>query len=309
MHFYFVSGWALQRLLHLDLSINKINPLKASSYIPLPNEIEAKKAVLNIQNNDEKCFMWSVLAALHPVDRSDNANRVTKYLPYVDELDFTGMEFPFKLKDVSKFEQLNNISINVYALDTVYVDGRNIVEVVGPLCFTRSRKERHVNLLIISNEQGQTHYCLIRDLSRLISSQLSSHHGLKYLCDGCLSYFYSDFKLKEHQKFDCGHVLAKCPTTNLKKNKYGEEVPENILKFTEFEKKLKVPFVVYADFETILEPINNLELNELDSENSYTVKTHIFPTLLLTILNVILMIQSLFLKRSGGRMRTKFLWN
>ena len=266
------SGWALQQLLYLELNINKINPLKASSYLPLPKEITTKLAVLNIQNSDEKCFMWSILAALHPIGR--NSNRVTNYLPFADELDFTGMEFPFKLKDAPKFEQLNNISINVYGLDTVYVDGRNIVEVVGPLYFTKSRKAQHVNLLFISNDEGKNHYCLIRDLSRLISKQLSAHKTKKYLCDGCLVYFWSEQNLKEHQQHDCGHVLAKCPTTNLRKNKYGENIPENILKFTDFEKKLKVPFVVYADFETILEPFNDVEKNELEPESSYTIKTH-----------------------------------
>nr|WP_253308882.1 DNA polymerase [Rickettsia endosymbiont of Ceutorhynchus assimilis] len=267
------TGWTLQQLLHLDISINKVNPLKASSYLPLPKEIDAKKAVLNIQNQDQKCFMWSVLAHLHPVDRTQNANRVVNYMPFENELDFTGMEFPIKLKDISKFEQLNNISINVYGLDNAYENGRNIIEVVGPLYFTQSRKANHVNLLLISNDSGDSHYCLIRNMSRLISSQLSKHDRQKYLCDGCLMYFSTEQKLKTHQEHDCAHVSVKLPTTDLKKNKYGEEVPENILKFINFEKKLKVPFVCYADFETIIEPVD-AEENELDPENSYTVKTH-----------------------------------
>ena len=53
------------------------DPLKASSHIPLPKELQSKKALLNIQNNDEKCFLWSVLAHLHPV--AENAHRVSHY--------------------------------------------------------------------------------------------------------------------------------------------------------------------------------------------------------------------------------------
>ncbi|CAG9769955.1 unnamed protein product [Ceutorhynchus assimilis] len=267
------SGWALQQLLYLEISINKVNPLKASSYLPLPKEIDAKKAVLNIQNWDQKCFMWSVLAQLHPVDRTQNANRVANYSHYENELDFTGIGFPIKLKDIRKFEQLNNISINVYGLDIVYKYGRNIVEVVGPLYFTESRKATHVNLLLISNDFGNNHYCLIKNMSRLISSQLSKHEKKKYLCDGCLLYFSSEQKLQAHQEHDCGHVSVQLPSTNLITNKYGEKAPENILKFKNFEKKLKVPFTVYADFETIIEPVER-EQKELDPENSYTIKTH-----------------------------------
>ncbi|XP_030762209.1 uncharacterized protein LOC115887026 [Sitophilus oryzae] len=268
------SGWTLQQLLHVDVRVNKINPLKASSYIPLPKEIEAKKAVLNIQNTDQKCFVWSVLAAFHPIHWTQNANRVQNYQPFEQELDVRGIDFPISLKQISKFEQLNNIPINVYGLEKAYKHDRNIVEAVGPLYFTRSHKvDRHVHLLLISDDSGNNHYCLIRNMSRLISNQLSGKQHSKFLCDGGLVYFSSDVKLKNHQKYDCGHVIVETPSDNLKKNKYGENIPENILKFTNLERKLKVSFVVYADFETILEPIQT-EQNELDSEISYTVKTH-----------------------------------
>ena len=130
---------------------------------------------------DTKCFMWSVLAALHPIHWCQHANRVANYEPFENELDFTGMEFPIDLKTIFQFERLNNISINVYGLEKVYRDGKNTIDVVGPLYFTTSRKERHINLLMISDDYGNNHYCLIRNLSRLISSQLSSHWGNKYI--------------------------------------------------------------------------------------------------------------------------------
>ncbi|XP_030760007.1 uncharacterized protein LOC115885288 [Sitophilus oryzae] len=241
-----MDGWTLQQLLHVDVRVNKINPLKASSYIPLPKEIEAKKAVLNIQNTDQKCFVWSVLAAFHPVPRTQNANRVQNYHPFEQELDVTGIDFPISLKQLPKFEQLNNISINVYGLEKGYKHDRNIIEVVGPLYFTRSHKtDRHVNLLLISDDSGNNHYCLIRNMSRLISKQLSGKQHSKFLCDGCLVYFSSDIKLENHQKYDCGHVVVETPSDNLKKNKYGENIPENILKFTNFERKLKSIFKTF----------------------------------------------------------------
>ena len=43
---------------------------------------------------------WALLSALHPAH--DNADRVSKYLPYAQELDFTGVEFPATLADVAK---------------------------------------------------------------------------------------------------------------------------------------------------------------------------------------------------------------
>ena len=61
------SGWVLSEILHLDLNVAQYKPLKGSSYLPLHKKLKDKKAIININNKDNKCFMWSVLAALHPV--------------------------------------------------------------------------------------------------------------------------------------------------------------------------------------------------------------------------------------------------
>ena len=59
------SGWSLKRILYLTTNINKYNPMRVGSYIPLPKEIQDKKAFVNVKNKDKKCFMWSVLAGLY----------------------------------------------------------------------------------------------------------------------------------------------------------------------------------------------------------------------------------------------------
>ena len=59
------SGWSLKHILHLTVNINKYNAMRIGSYIPLPKDIRDKKACGNVKNNDNRCFMWSVLAGLH----------------------------------------------------------------------------------------------------------------------------------------------------------------------------------------------------------------------------------------------------
>ena len=59
------SGWVFDKLLALDLHLLEFDPLRATSYIPLPTHIQNKKAVINIRNNNEKCFLWSVIAGLY----------------------------------------------------------------------------------------------------------------------------------------------------------------------------------------------------------------------------------------------------
>ena len=52
----------------------------------------SKKAVINVKNEDEYCFMWAVLAVLHPV--SIHLEHVNHYEPYHQELNLEGIEFP-----------------------------------------------------------------------------------------------------------------------------------------------------------------------------------------------------------------------
>ncbi|KAJ8913307.1 hypothetical protein NQ315_010975 [Exocentrus adspersus] len=259
-------GWTLKQIMFLDVNINKFNPIAVSSYIKLPKAIENKKAVLNIQNNDMACFAWSVNAALFPSQGDPTAT--SSYPHYDTLLNFTNLEFPIKLKDIHRFEKMNNISINVFGVETEYKDGKYVTEVVGPLHFTKQRQPTHVNLLLVSDGEGNNHYCLISDLSRLVSSQKSKCHGKIYFCDGCLQSFSTINHLKQHEKNDCYHLCTKIATTYPKLNKYGETVPENILKFVNFEKQLPVPFVIYADFECILKPIQG---NEPLDDKPFTV--------------------------------------
>ena len=54
------SGFTITNIIFLEIH-RKSDTLQASSYIDLPKEIKLKKAVVNIQNKDNKCFLCSVL--------------------------------------------------------------------------------------------------------------------------------------------------------------------------------------------------------------------------------------------------------
>ena len=60
------SGWAVIGVLNHDLHVNKFDPLAARSYIKLPDEIQNKKATINIKNEDDKCFIYCLGRALDP---------------------------------------------------------------------------------------------------------------------------------------------------------------------------------------------------------------------------------------------------
>ena len=111
------SGWKLTKILEISLNANKYNPIKGSSYIELPKIIRDKKAVINIKNKDDKCFMYSVLCGLYQGEIKQKLERPSKYKTYINNLNYEGIDFPVKIKDITKFERRNNLNINVYGLD------------------------------------------------------------------------------------------------------------------------------------------------------------------------------------------------
>ena len=150
----------------------KYVPLKRSQYINLPPKVNNSKAVINIQNDDNKCFLWSVLAHLY--EANHNRQRIEHYIPYETELNMNGITYPLAIKDVSKFEKQNDISVNVFGYEDGYY----------PLYISRNQKEKHVNLLLIE-KGGKTHYCLITDLNKMLHSQTNYQHKTFY-CSYCL---------------------------------------------------------------------------------------------------------------------------
>lgn len=261
------SGWSLKEIRVIDMNINKFNPLRGTSYIELPMDIRTKKAVVNVKNADSLCFKWALLSALYPVNK--NADRVSSYTINSNKLKFDGIPFPVKLIDIPKVEKMNNISINVFGLEFNKV--KKCHSVVGPLFLTKSRKDVHVNLLLISNGTNN-HYCHIKNMSRLVSKQMSNHEHAVHICDGCLLHFPTKQRLIDHQHHDCAHIATELPNgSKTSKDWYGQPISNDKLKFDKYNKKLKIPFVIYADFEAFLNPIKSCFNNP---SNPYTSNIH-----------------------------------
>ena len=114
------SGWIFDKINSMKISFYKTEELNGTSYVKIPLR---SNAILNIQNNDKYCFIWSILASLHPCE-STHPSRVNNYLQYFNELNFQSFDFTkgFKCSDVHRFNELNNLSVNIYELN-FYQDG------------------------------------------------------------------------------------------------------------------------------------------------------------------------------------------
>ena len=101
--------------LYLDVNFHQLNLTRGSSYLPLPDWLARKKAIVNPHNDDEECFEWSVITA-EKVGMKD-PQRVSNLKKFTDNYDWSGLEFPVSVKDIGKFETNNNISVNLLAVE------------------------------------------------------------------------------------------------------------------------------------------------------------------------------------------------
>ena len=240
------SNWTFKSIICLEIHTVVYEPLKGNSYIPLPPKLAQKKAIINMKNEDNKCFTWSVLRALNPRERDNE--RIDKGLKKKeDSLNMTGIAYPVQLNALDKFERQNpTISINVFGYE----------ESVYPLRVSKCEGREAVDLLLISDEEKQ-HYCIIKSMSRLLSSQSSTDEHTLHYCPRCLNHFTTQEKLATHKEYCSAYEAVKM------------ETPEagTTLKFKNYNRSMRVPFAVYADFESFIKPIDTCEPNP---KNSYT---------------------------------------
>ena len=255
------SGYTFVIVIKLVLHTTKWQPLYGSSYMPLDPYLANKKAIINMKNEDDKCFMWCVLRALYPKDK--NAERIDKDLKSKqDIINMNGIHYPVSLNGIKRFEELNpNISISVL--------GYNKEEGgVLPLQISKHKGcEYDIVLLLlkeaVTGENGEikekTHYTLVKNKSALITSQKNNHKGKRHVCLNCFNSFNILESLNKHKEY-C--YKNKCVKTNMP--------PQNTyLRFKNFHHSEKAPFAVYADFESLIKPLDNCNP---DPNKSYTKK-------------------------------------
>jgi len=210
--------------------------LRGNSYIPLPKELRnPRKGLINLQNKDNKCFLWCHVRHLNQV--KIHPERITKGdREFVQKLDYSDITYPVKIKDVGKIDKQNSININIFGYD----DSR-----FYPIRISEEKYDDHMELLHIK-EGENSHYVYIKRFNSLMHN-FSKHKDTKHFCIRCLHCFSSKNLLERHQG-DCflinGTQAITMPAERSK------------IYFKNHHKMQPVPFVIYADFEAITEKID-----------------------------------------------------
>ena len=240
--------WIIDSVANHTVNISKNNPSSGGSYIKLPKEYDhPKKNIINIWNvNDNECFKYSLVRYSHAADHHPARIREVDWW-FEDDVKFLKIKLPVKIRDIHKIEKRNSIATSAFHHENkkypIYVP-KKIFE------------EKHVDLSLI--EKYKRHYVLINDFNTVIYDH-TLHCG-KNVSD---SIFY---RLSVQTKFQ---KIRPMNALKLKVNKWLRSLKGEYIGFQNYERKIELPFLIYADFESILVP---KEKGWQNSDESYTNK-------------------------------------
>ena len=130
-------------------------PVVGISYIDLPTELKPpKKRLINIKNNDQKCFSWCHVRCINPL--KEHRERITKGDREISfNLNYDRIEFPVEEKDFQKIEIQNNICINAFFYEN---------KMVFPVYVCDKKFEDSMDLSLLINDD-KSHYLHIKDFN------------------------------------------------------------------------------------------------------------------------------------------------
>lgn len=276
------SNWVIDNIIRTILKFQYVQPSRvvsgggrfskmltkngARSYLPVPEWINSKKCIVNIQNNDDLCFKYAMECAFYHKMNGKIPRNPQRPIHYKDKDSFVygDLVFPIHLLDLEKFESLNkmhNLALHVYAATEQPND-------IGVLYSSKNDSDTawHVELLIITQEKKQeqinAHWIYVTNYNRFLSCpKVNKGSRHRVICRRCTQDFPSEERLNEH-KSSCGKQTegkAVLPY-DYEKWKY----------FKDFQKKLERAFVIYADFEAFNSPLSHHDNETKTEENRLT---------------------------------------
>ena len=234
------SGWIVKSVKYLQVHTIDYTPLAASSFIELPTTLKRSKSILNIKNEDNSCFIYCILAKLFP--HVSNPHHASSYITHENELKLNGLTFPMTLSQINKFERLNKtISVNVFGFENS--------EIIPLRIAKNTQRQHHINLLHMKTDQT-SHYCLIREFDTFLG-RTKSRKCKHFFCYFCLNGFTNKKMLIKH--------IPLCRSHGAQKVVMPIQGHNDTVSFKDYLKQMRLPFVIYCDFETLNRRIDTCE--------------------------------------------------
>ena len=216
------SGWIAELIESQYVNISTYWPLSESSYVTLPAELRSsKKGLIDIKNEDQKCFLWCHVRHINPL-KLHPETITKKYRKLVNDLDYDGIEFPVQEKDFSKIKTRKKICINVFGYDN---------RLTFPIYVLGQKFQNSMDVLLLI-DGDKSHYVYIKDFGWFVFHK-TKNKNKKHFCKSCLQCFSSRNVLIKHKK-DCLSING-LQSVGLEKG---------TIEFKNYFKQIPVPFKI-----------------------------------------------------------------
>ena len=145
----------------LYYDFNKISISRDGSYIDSPKWLKNKRSTINSKHNDYKCFQYAVTLALNLDKIKKDPRRISKIKPFIEQYNWSDIDFSSTNKDWKKFELNNEIALNI-----LYVPHNTKKIQIAYKSKHNLTREKQVTLLMITNGENW-HYLVAHILQKI----------------------------------------------------------------------------------------------------------------------------------------------
>ena len=201
----------------------------------IPDLFLNKRSLLVLKNNDNKCFLYCYIREfLNPITR--NSFRITRKDKELANEIISEINLTFEnvtINEIDKIEKKLKVNVNVFSCNRNYKNK-------NPVTKSRESYDKILDLLLI---EDINHYIIIKNLHYFLTNRCLEKDN--FICRTCSNKFYSKVKYNEHINY--------CKTRKTQRLKPSNE---KYIKFNKLQNCMLNNFVIYSDFECIIDKNN-----------------------------------------------------
>ena len=204
-------------------------------------------------------MQYAATVALNSKEIESHPERVSNILPFINKYNWEGINYPSKANDWKRFEENNPIiALNILFTKKIgilpaYISNHNSV-----------REKQIIFLMIPNKEKEGWHYLAVKSLTALLRRITSKHH-CNFHCLNCLQSCRTENRFISHEKVCKNEDFCGIAMRSEK---------DKILKFKQYMKSSKIPYIIYAGIESSIRKINGCE-NNPETSSTKNIVEHI----------------------------------
>lgn len=157
----------------------------SSDYCELPVSLRRKHSVVNIRNKDNFSVLYCIAAGLRRIKPKRYRTSTSHY--DICKLRYDGVVFPTDISSIPQLEDLNKVMINIFTYDA------EINSLKAVYKSDKSAYRSKINLLLLQNMLGSSHYAYISNISCFMKSKIC-----EFICRSCCQMFRTNELYQAH---------------------------------------------------------------------------------------------------------------